>query len=230
VRASVIIPTRNRTNYLREAVASVLAQNWRDFELIIVNDGDEDIPGFGDARIRSINSGSKGAVPARNLGVGEARGDIIAWLDDDDTWISPDHLASATEKLHEHDVLYFADGQMTFPNEKSPRHFEQDATIASLAANNTILISTVCYRRALHNELGVFDETLPYYWDWDWYLRVARSGRPPWRNTVPAADIRIHPNNMSGDSNRPERQKNLDLLTQKHSLGKIMLKNHTDFV
>ncbi len=228
--ASVIIPTRNRTEYLREAVASVRAQSYQHFELIIVNDGDEAVPEFNDSRVRSVSTGGKGAVPARNLGLAHASGNIIAWLDDDDSWIAEDHLASAVEILRGQDVLYFADGIMKFPGENAPRQFAQDATTASLAFDNTILISAVCYRRSLHHALGNFDEALPFYWDWDWYLRVARSGHAPWRNPRAAADIRIHTANMSGDSNRNDRQKNLDLLTQKHSLGKIMLKNHTDFV
>ena len=96
--------------------------------------------------------------------------------------------------------------------------------------DNTILISTVCYRRDLHKMLGVFDEALPYYWDWDWYLRVANADYRISRSNHVAAAIRVHPHNMSGSENRDARQANLDLLVAKHGMGKIILKNHLDFI
>jgi len=228
MRISVIIPTRNRDHYLAEAVESVLQQDIPDFELIVVNDGATS-PILTDKRITIINSGQKGAVPARNLGLETASGDIIAWLDDDDRWSAKDHLSNAVNILQSQNALYFADGVMKFPDEAAPRSFAKDATAQSLQHDNTILISAVCYRRALHQSLGMFDENLPYYWDWDWYLRVAKAGHNLHRRQSPVVDIRIHQANMSGDANTRERQNNLDLLSRKHDLGKIALKNHADF-
>ena len=76
---SVIIPTRNRPAFLAEAVASVLAQSHTEFELLIVNDGDADIRSFADQRVHVFNNQKRGAVPARNFGVTEAKGDYIAF-------------------------------------------------------------------------------------------------------------------------------------------------------
>ena len=89
---SVIIPTRNRTAYLSRAIASVLAQTFADWELIVIDDGTADdtisvIEGFKDARIHcQRNLLCHGAATARNSGIDLARGKFVAFLDDDDTW------------------------------------------------------------------------------------------------------------------------------------------------
>ncbi|MFO1035114.1 MAG: hypothetical protein U1E15_14020 [Hyphomicrobiales bacterium] len=89
----------------------------------------------------------------------------------------------------------------------------------SLAVDNTILISAVCYRKALHDRLGRFDAALPYYWDWDWYIRVARSGAHLQHIPEVITDIRIHGQNMSGDATRAARQANLDAFAGKLRVG-----------
>jgi glycosyltransferase involved in cell wall biosynthesis len=227
-QVSVIIPTRDRLQFLSEAVASVAGQSFGDWELLLVNDGVSALPKNNDPRIRVFDNLQRGAVSARNLGVAHARGSLIAFLDDDDTWIDAGHLAAAAKALQQ-DAFFFADGIMKFPGESSPRVFARDADATSLEQDNTILISAVCYRRALHDELGPFDEALPYYWDWDWYLRVARAGHRLVRRTHTVVDIRIHPQNMSGDSNAQARRENLDRFAGKHGIGPLVLKNHADF-
>ncbi|MCA0434216.1 MAG: glycosyltransferase [Proteobacteria bacterium] len=227
---SVVIPTRNRPAYLPEAVASVLAQRDSELELIIVNDGDGPIQLPGDPRLRVIENGARGAVPARNAGVTAASGDVIAFLDDDDVWIDEHHLASAAAEFSAGADFTFGNGIMRFPGEAAPRIFDHGASAETLAQDNTILISAVCYRRSLHERLGAFDEALPFYWDWDWYLRVARAGAPLAHVRRNVVDIRIHAQNMSGMGNFEARQANLDAFAAKHGLGRLVLKNHTDFV
>ena len=226
---SVIIPTRNRPDYLAEAAASVLAQSHAKLELIIVNDGSTPVILPSDRRIHVLESGQRGAVPARNLGVGAARGEVIAWLDDDDVWTDTEFLATAAATLSSPADFIFADGTLVYPDGKTRHSFAKDADALSLTKDNTILISAVCYRKSLHDELGFFDESLPYYWDWDWYLRVARNGFALRRIKMPVVDIRIHENNMSGLANADARAANLSDLTKKHRLGKIALKSHIDF-
>jgi glycosyltransferase involved in cell wall biosynthesis len=90
---SVVIPTFNRERYLRDAVASVLAQTYDRWELVIVDDGSTDgtrgyLETLGDGRIRPI-LGPRGGNPAapRNLGARTARGAYLAFLDSDDLWL-----------------------------------------------------------------------------------------------------------------------------------------------
>ncbi len=222
---SVIIPTKNRPDYLKEACASVLQQSHHDLELLIVNDGGEMVLPSADPRVRVLNNQSRGAVPARNFGVSAAKGSLIAFLDDDDFWIDQQHLEKALAAQAD---FYFADGDMIFPDGKI-KPFAKNATAETLEHDNTILISAVCYKRSIHDKLGLFDETLPYYWDWDWYLRVSRGGYGLHHQSDPAVRIRVHPQNMSG-GNDAARRANLDLMITKHRLGSIPLKNHTDFV
>ena len=225
---SVVIPTRNREHYLAEAVASVLAQVEVSLELLVVNDGDALTLSFADPRVRVLDNGKRTAVPARNLGVEQAQGEFIAFLDDDDFWTDTHHLAKALGAFNQHADFYFANGEMRFP-EGSVKLFDRDATPQSLEHDNTILISAVCYRRVLHEKLGRFDESIPYYWDWDWYLRVARAGFRLQHQNQPAVSIRVHEGNMSS-ANDAARRANLDALQAKHKLAPIPLKNHTDFV
>ena len=81
--------------------------------------------------------------------------------------------------------------------------------------DNTILISGVVYRRSLHDSLGPFDESLPFYWDWDWYLRVARAGSFADSLQRPVVAIRVHARNMSGESLERQRRANLDRVFHK---------------
>lgn len=228
VQFSVIIPTRNRETYLAQAVASVLAQKDVALELLLINDGDALATEFADPRVKIFDNQKRTAVPARNLGVAHASGTYIAFLDDDDFWIDAEHLKRAAENFTRGSDFYFADGEMLFPD-GTRKAYAQTATRDSLAQDNTILISAACYRRSLHDQLGLFDLALPYYWDWDWYLRVARGGARLYHQSDPAVCIRIHAQNMSGQ-NTIDRQSNLDALAAKHRLGRIPLKNHTDFI
>ncbi|MDE2383292.1 MAG: glycosyltransferase [Alphaproteobacteria bacterium] len=227
-RFSVIIPTRNREEFLPQAVESVLAQEGVSLELLLVNDGDPLTLSFADPRVHVLDNRKRTAVPARNLGVAHATGEFIAFLDDDDFWIDLRHLAKAQAQFDQHTDFYFANGEMRFAD-GSVKLFDRNATASSLEKDNTILISAVCYRRKIHEQLGRFDEALPYYWDWDWYLRVARGGFSLFHQKAPAVAIRVHQANMSGQ-NEAARRANLDALQAKHSLPPIPLKNHTDFV
>jgi glycosyltransferase involved in cell wall biosynthesis len=225
---SVIVPTCDRPALLSRAAGSVMLQSLRDFELIVVNDGrpSADLP---DARVIETG-GYRGHVVARNLAIAAARGKYIAFLDDDDRWIDIGHLARAAERLSNAPGLYHASGLMTFDDDASPLLFGKTADVASLAKDNTILISTVCYPRALHASLGNFDEALTHYEDWDWYLRVARAGYPIFHSTIPAAEILQHSGNMSGKHAELARRQGLDALSVKHNLGKIALKTHLTLV
>ncbi|NJM28890.1 MAG: glycosyltransferase family 2 protein [Rhizobiales bacterium] len=225
---SVIVPTCDRPSLLSRAVASVKSQSLPGVELIVVNDGRQ-ITGPPAATMIETG-GYRGHVVARNMAIAAARGDYIAFLDDDDYWIDGSHLARAAEQLSKASGLYHAAGLMTFDIGSPPVLFDKTADAASLAKDNTILVSTVCYPRALHASLGTFDETLTYYADWDWYLRVARAGIPIFHSAIAAAEILQHTGNMSGICARGARRQGLDALSAKHGLGNLPLKTHLSLV
>ena len=88
---SVIIPVYNREKTVKKAIDSVLAQTWKDMEIIVIDDGSTDksaevIKSIKDARIKYIYQKNAGACAARNHGLDLATGDIIAFHDSDDVW------------------------------------------------------------------------------------------------------------------------------------------------
>jgi len=123
-RVSVIIPAYNATATLSAAIDSVLAQSYRDFELIVVNDGSTDktaevMRGYGD-RLMAIEQANGGAAAARNSALGFARGTYIAMLDADDLW-RPGLLARLVPELEANPacVLAYADLEIVDSNGKS---------------------------------------------------------------------------------------------------------------
>lgn len=100
---SVVIPLYNRREAIVRAIESVQRQTFQDFEIVVVDDGSSDSPeevitGLDDSRVRLIRQDNAGAAAARNTGIDEARGNYIAFLDSDDTFL-PHHLESALAYL-----------------------------------------------------------------------------------------------------------------------------------
>ena len=98
---SVVIPLYNKEQYIGSAVSSVLSQTFHDVEVIVINDGSTDggaaiVHEYGDRRIRLIDQKNQGVSAARNRGIAEARGELIAFLDADDEWL-PDFLHTIHE-------------------------------------------------------------------------------------------------------------------------------------
>ncbi|HZQ39551.1 MAG TPA: glycosyltransferase family A protein, partial [Rhizomicrobium sp.] len=95
---SVVIPVFNRAEPLRRAIESVRAQTFQDFEIVVVDDGSTDNPravveSFADDRIHYWRQPNAGGGAARNRGIDEARGELVAFLDSDDVFL-PHHLES----------------------------------------------------------------------------------------------------------------------------------------
>ncbi len=224
---SVIIPTHNREAYLAEAVASVHAQQGVTLEVLVINDGDalQHAP----KNIRLFDNHHRGAVTARNLALFEARGTHIAFLDDDDYWTDPNHLLRARDALQSKCDFYFTDGTLKYVDGRPDRRFAENADAESLRHNNTILMSSICYKLALHETLGNFDPELPFYYDWDWYLRLTAASFQMLRHAESSVAIRVHPASESARANQNARRLNLEKLCKKHRLGKLPLKNHADF-
>lgn len=229
-RISVIIPTRGRHHFLKQALTSVLAQTEAAAEIIVVDDGvgAKEAVAHMHPSITVLDNHERGPVPARNMGVSHASGEIICFLDDDDWFTDETYFKKAALAFGSGGDFLYADGIMAFEDGRESLPFAFHADAETLTRDNTILISGVMYRRSLHAELGGFDETLPFYWDWDWYLRVARAGHALTHIQRPVVAIRVHARNMSGDSLEAQRRANLDAFSTKHALPPIPLKNHLD--
>ena len=96
----------------------------------------------------------------------------------------------------------------------------------AIRADNKILVSGFAFSRALSGRLGPFDETLPIYWDWDWYLRLHAAGVAFHDLGPQAIAIYAHRRATSGDGRSRLRADNLAALSAKHGLGPLTLRNH----
>jgi len=179
---SVIIPTHNRAGCLREAVDSVLAQEFRNFELIVVDDGSTDdtprlLQEYGDA-IRVLRQENRGVSAARNRGIAAARGALIAFLDSDDLWL-PGKLDRQVEFFNSHadalicqtEELWVRKGRRVNPGK---RHRKRGGMIFEPSLDLCLVSpSAVMVRRELFQRVGFFDESLPACEDYDLWLRVS---------------------------------------------------------
>ena len=232
-RVSVVVPTKDRPRLLARALRSALAQEGVAYEILVVDDGDGAgigvAQGFGDRRIVAFSSGRAGQVGARNLGFARARGARLAFLDDDDLWDAPDHLARLDRAL-DAPGLSFSDGAIVREDadgraiETMP--FAAAADAASLRRDNTLLVSGVMFDSDWRARLGPFDPALPYYWDWDWYLRLAAAGAAFRRSGGAAARIAASATSVSAAANEGARARDLARLCAKHGLEGIALRNH----
>lgn len=181
-RVSVIIPTYNRGWILKEAIESVLAQDYKDFELIVVDDGStdntSDVLALYGNDIRVFFQENKGVSAARNRGILESSGKFIAFLDSDDLWLqqklltqvkffnqTPDALICQTEEV------WIRNGLRVNPKK---RHKKPSGMIFKPSLELCLVSpSAVMIRRNLFDRVGEFDETLPACEDYDLWLRIS---------------------------------------------------------
>ncbi|ALA58574.1 glycosyltransferase [Nitrospira moscoviensis] len=185
---SVIIPTFNRPHQLQRAVESVLAQTYMNVEILVVNDGGEDVAGVLAAvphpeKIVSVRYGvNRDRAAARNSGLKLARGKYIAYLDDDDRFL-PDHLETLVAFLETHDYrVAYSDAWRVHEERRKDRYVETkrdvpysyDFDATRLLISNYIPVLSVMHERACLDEVGLFDEQLTSHEDWDLWIRLSR--------------------------------------------------------
>ncbi len=181
-RVSVIIPTYNRGWILEEAVDSVLGQTYRDFELIVVDDGSTDdtrarLQPYGQ-RIAYVHQDNRGVSAARNTGLRLAQGELIALLDSDDLW-KPAKLARQVAFFDAHpeaqivqtEEIWIRRGKRVNPKNRHRKPsgwiFEPSLALCLVSP------SAVMLRRGLTDAMGGFDVSLPACEDYDLWLRIS---------------------------------------------------------
>ncbi|MFN8377849.1 MAG: glycosyltransferase [Anaerolineae bacterium] len=207
---SVIIPTYNRAELLIEALNSVLAQTFQDFEILIIDDGSTDDtkvnlePYLADSRIRYIYQTNGGPANARNRGIDEAQGEFIALLDSDDLWL-PEKLEKQVSLLRERleiglvyaDVIWIAkDGSVINPQPvKAPRRFP--TYYEDLMFENVIWgsDSVVIMRSEVLRSIPLYDSELPTLEDQDLWLRLSVCTEFCFLNE-PLTKLRAHSSNL----------------------------------
>ncbi len=212
---SVIMPCFNAAATICVAVASVLAQDFADFELIVIDDGSRDGSVVAvqelaahDSRVRVICQANAGPSAARNRGIRQSRGAVLAFLDADDRWeptLLSTHLAHFTRD-GECGVSFarirFFDSSLTWAGRFSASVYA--VSLAQVLGENPICTtSNLVARRQVFDAVGLFDETLTHGEDQEWVARVlATSG---WR-VVGLPDVLVHyrtsPGGLSADLDR----------------------------
>ena len=186
-RVSVIVPTHNAARYLPEAIDSVLGQTYRDFEIIVVDDGSTDdtqevLARYGD-QIRVVRQRNQGSAAARNAGILAARGEFIAFLDADDLWL-PQKLERQMPLFGERPEIGWVYSDYREFDESGLRtrsFFEREGlrpppegwVLLALARDCITWTTTVVIRASCFQEAGLFDGAFPRAQDYDMWLRLA---------------------------------------------------------
>jgi len=204
---SVVIPTHNRAEMLAEAIKSVLDQSLPADEIIVVDINSTDdttrvLESFGDA-VTALSVDKSGPSPARNRGIAAARGEYVAFLDDDDLW-HPEKLKIQMEFLGANRDVVMASAH-TVPMEDAIGEIRPDRSawtegdlFFQLFMKSYVSTPTVIVRRDVFDEVGVFNESYLRAEDYDLWLRIA-AARPTAHFQKPLAWIRKSPNRMSDD-------------------------------
>lgn len=181
-KVSIIIPTFNRRDYITIALDSVMAQTYKDYEIIIIDDGSSDdtkevLKPYQD-KIRYFYQDNRGIPATRNRGIGEAQGDYIAFLDSDDYWLSEklERQIGCFSK-HPHYGMVATRCSCTTPDGrflKKNRPGKSGRVLMDLFKANFIRTSSAMIKKECFEKVGLFDESLPECEEYDLWLRIAK--------------------------------------------------------
>ena len=212
---SVIMPAYNVEPYLAASIESVRAQTYRDWELVLVDDGSSDRTGQiaddysgRDARIRVIHQRNGGLSAARNSAMRYARGEFFALLDSDDLW-DPDFLQSQMATFASTPAADIVTGNAREMgghwNGRPARPWPDRRPLPDLAEilrdEEAVFIMSV-FRRSVYQAVGDFDERMRSNEDYDYWLRAAAAGFRFARNDRPLGEYRRRDDSLSADDVR----------------------------
>jgi len=203
---SVVIPAYNSEKYICDAINSVLDQTYKNFEIIVVNDGSTDnteniVKQYRNKIIYKYQE-NKGPASAKKLGTSLARGRYISYLDSDDIFL-PEKLKLQVDYLDNHSQvgLVYCNYYCVDETEKLIELVSPSKNLL-LIQENCVPTSGVMFRRECIDEVGTFDVTLGSNYDWDMWLRIPEK-YPIYCIPKPLFKYRIHGKNIS--LNRPNR-------------------------
>lgn len=205
---SVIIPCFNQAEYLDEAIRSVLAQSFQDFEVLVVDDGSTDATpevARRHSQVRYFKQANRGLPAARNAGIAASNGRYLVFLDADDRLLPQALVAGLRCYAGSSECAFVSGGHRRIDEAgliiewPTPARIENDHYLALLRGNYVGMHAAVMYRRACVKAVGGFAEELPACEDYDLYLRLARLHPVRCHDTV-VAEYRTHPTSMSANT------------------------------
>jgi len=205
---SIIIPAYNQAAYLEQAIRSALGQTYEAIEVIVVDDGSTDdtaavVAGLSDPRLRYVRQENQGLSSARNTGIRTASGGYLSFLDADDLFLQ-EKVALLVHELTVRPEAGLAAGQAVPVDESGQaigRVFDRglpDAP-AEWLLGNRLHVGSVLLRADWQARVGLFDEGLRSYEDWDLWLRLAQAGCPMTWLPRPVSLYRFHRAQMTRD-------------------------------
>jgi len=202
---SVVIPTYNYGRFIGEAIESALRQSYAPVEIIVVDDGSTDdtepaVRGFEELGVRYIRQDNAGVCAARNRGVQESSGDLIAFLDADDTWEPTKVEKQAARFAQDPDIGLVHCGLREFDGKTGEtlridvNGGEDNVAENLLLWDGPVIVGpggTIMVTRPAFNDAGGFDPSMKVGEDWDFCYRVARKFRVGFV-PEPLVNYRIH--------------------------------------
>jgi glycosyltransferase involved in cell wall biosynthesis len=214
-KVSVIIPAYNAEAYLRQAIESVLAQDFRDIEVLVIDDGSKDgtaaVAGTFGSPVRRLSKENGGVSRARNFGIQHAAGEYVAFLDADDLW-EPTKLRKQVELLDKEPevglcftAMWRVDANLQ-PIEITPALDYPDYGAALLLYSCVVTgsCSSAMVRRTILQRLGGFDPSFSTCADWEFWLRLSQVTRFG-AIDEPLVKYRVTPGSMSSNPGLVER-------------------------
>ncbi len=233
-KVSVIIPTYNRADLLPRAISGVLNQTFKDFELIIVNDGSTDETAEFlnqlqklDNRIKCIHQTNQGLIKSLNNGISVAIGNYIARLDDDDFWSDSKKLEKQIDFLEKNPdyILVGSSGMIIFEADKKTISWEKPITDKNIRKQMLFkcpfIHSSVIFRKEIVKRIGGYREECKLVEDWDLWMRLGKVGKMYNFPEVFVTNV-VHGGNIS-------IQKNMQQIKNGIKIIKIHHKNYPNY-
>lgn len=184
---SIVIPVYNSAKYISVAIDSVLKQTYRNYEIIVIDDGSTDntcqILQPYKSKIRYIYQKNQGSAAARNVGIGLARGELVAFLDADDFWLMPEKLEKQVDFFNKNPSLgcintgwKIVDSEGKHIKTVQPWHKAPKLDLETWLKKKCVRTSAMAFRREWLEEVGGFDEELRQSHDVDLILRLSLAG------------------------------------------------------
>lgn len=204
---SVIIPTYNYAHFIGEAIESVLAQTYRDFEIIIVDDGSTDetsdvVSRF--SEVRYIHQTNQGIAAARDTGMRSSKGHSLVFLDADDRLL-PNALEAGVNSLNDNPSCAFVSGHWELVSrDRTPLPtppvicIKENNYRAFLDYNYIGTIGQVMFRRSIFASMPGFDSSVPGCDDAELYMRIAKDYPVHCHDRI-VVQHRVHGSNTSGN-------------------------------
>lgn len=220
---SIIIPCYNSEETLEQTLKSVFNQNYDEWEAIMVNDGSPDnletiaLKWVGkDSRFKYYKKENGGLGSARNYGVEKALGTYILPLDSDNM-IRPDFVLKAINIMDAQKKLGVVYGDVMCFGDKNERWYVGEFSLFKMLNHNFIDACAVI-RKKLFDEVGDYDENLPYqgHEDWDFWLRVLKTGYKFYYLNEVTFDYRVSESSMIKSFSHDMMQENINYIKQKH--------------